>query len=144
MIRRPPRSTRTDTLFPYTTLFRSRTTKDIRPIVAQVGVLPLTHGSALFTRGETQALVTTTLGTGQDEQIIDSLEGSYREHFMLHYNFPPYSVGECSFRLAPGRREIGHGKLAWRAVRPLLPAKEDFPYTVRVVDRKSTRLNSSH
>src|SRR3546814_8021790 len=93
-----------------------RTTKDIRPIVAEVGVLPLTHGSALFTRGETQALVTTTLGTGQDEQLIDSLEGSYREHFMLHYNFPPYSVGECSFRLAPGRREIGHGKLAWRAV----------------------------
>src|SRR3546814_20812361 len=105
MIRRPPRSTRTATLFPYPTRFRSlgggkridgRTTKDIRPIVAQVGVLPLTHGSALFTRGETQALVTTTLGTGQDEQIIDSLEGSYREHFMLHYNFPPYSVGECS------------------------------------------------
>ncbi|GAB4371658.1 MAG: polyribonucleotide nucleotidyltransferase [Kiloniellaceae bacterium] len=120
-----------------------RTTKDIRPIVAQVGVLPLTHGSALFTRGETQALVTTTLGTGQDEQIIDSLEGSYREHFMLHYNFPPYSVGECSFRLAPGRREIGHGKLAWRAVRPLLPAKEDFPYTIRVVSEITESNGSS-
>jgi polyribonucleotide nucleotidyltransferase len=120
-----------------------RTTKDIRPIVAEVGVLPLTHGSALFTRGETQALVTTTLGTGQDEQLIDSLEGSYREHFMLHYNFPPYSVGECSFRLAPGRREIGHGKLAWRAVRPLLPAKEDFPYTVRVVSEITESNGSS-
>jgi polyribonucleotide nucleotidyltransferase len=105
--------------------------------------LPLTHGSALFTRGETQALVTTTLGTGQDEQLIDSLEGSYREHFMLHYNFPPYSVGECSFRLAPGRREIGHGKLAWRAVRPLLPAKEDFPYTIRVVSEITESNGSS-
>ncbi|MPZ09182.1 MAG: polyribonucleotide nucleotidyltransferase [Kiloniellaceae bacterium] len=120
-----------------------RTTKDIRPIVSQVGVLPLTHGSALFTRGETQALVTTTLGTGQDEQLVDSLEGSYREHFMLHYNFPPYSVGECSFRLAPGRREIGHGKLAWRAVRPLLPAKEDFPYTIRVVSEITESNGSS-
>ena len=120
-----------------------RTTSDIRPILAEVGVLPLTHGSALFTRGETQALVTTTLGTGQDEQIIDSLEGSYREHFMLHYNFPPYSVGECSFRLAPGRREIGHGKLAWRAVRPLLPSKEDFPYTIRVVSEITESNGSS-
>ena len=120
-----------------------RTTKDIRPILAEVGVLPLTHGSALFTRGETQALVTTTLGTGQDEQLVDSLEGSYREHFMLHYNFPPYSVGECSFRLAPGRREIGHGKLAWRAVRPLLPAKEDFPYTIRVVSEITESNGSS-
>ncbi len=120
-----------------------RTTKDIRPILAEVGVLPLTHGSALFTRGETQAMVTTTLGTGQDEQIIDSLEGSYREHFMLHYNFPPYSVGECSFRLAPGRREIGHGKLAWRAVRPLLPTKEDFPYTIRVVSEITESNGSS-
>jgi polyribonucleotide nucleotidyltransferase len=120
-----------------------RTTTDIRPIVAQVGVLPLTHGSALFTRGETQALVTTTLGTGQDEQLIDSLEGSYREHFMLHYNFPPYSVGECSFRLAPGRREIGHGKLAWRAIRPLLPTKEDFPYTIRVVSEITESNGSS-
>ena len=120
-----------------------RTTTDIRPIVCEVGVLPLTHGSALFTRGETQALVTTTLGTGQDEQIIDSLEGSYREHFMLHYNFPPYSVGECSFRLAPGRREIGHGKLAWRAVRPLLPTKDDFPYTIRVVSEITESNGSS-
>ncbi len=120
-----------------------RSTTDIRPIVAQVGVLPLTHGSALFTRGETQALVTTTLGTGQDEQIIDSLEGSYREHFMLHYNFPPYSVGECSFRLAPGRREIGHGKLAWRALRPLLPSKEDFPDTIRVVSEITESNRSS-
>ncbi len=120
-----------------------RTTVDIRPIVAEVGVLPLTHGSALFTRGETQALVTTTLGTGQDEQLVDSLEGSYREHFMLHYNFPPYSVGECSFRLAPGRREIGHGKLAWRAARPLLPKKEDFPYTIRVVSEITESNGSS-
>ena len=120
-----------------------RTTVDIRPIKAEVGVLPLTHGSALFTRGETQALVTTTLGTGQDEQLVDSLEGSYREHFMLHYNFPPYSVGECSFRLAPGRREIGHGKLAWRAARPLLPAKEDFPYTIRVVSEITESNGSS-
>ncbi|HIC80270.1 MAG TPA: polyribonucleotide nucleotidyltransferase, partial [Kiloniellaceae bacterium] len=120
-----------------------RTTTDIRPIVAEVGVLPLTHGSALFTRGETQALATTTLGTGQDEQLIDSLEGSYREHFMLHYNFPPYSVGECSFRLAPGRREIGHGKLAWRALRPLLPSKEDFPYTIRVVSEITESNGSS-
>lgn len=120
-----------------------RTTTDIRPIMAEVGVLPLTHGSALFTRGETQALATTTLGTGQDEQLIDSLEGSYREHFMLHYNFPPYSVGECSFRLAPGRREIGHGKLAWRALRPLLPSKEDFPYTIRVVSEITESNGSS-
>ncbi|MEQ8357358.1 MAG: polyribonucleotide nucleotidyltransferase [Kiloniellaceae bacterium] len=120
-----------------------RTTSDIRPILAEVGVLPLTHGSALFTRGETQALVTTTLGTGQDEQLVDSLEGSYREHFMLHYNFPPYSVGECSFRLAPGRREIGHGKLAWRAVRPLLPTKEGFPYTIRVVSEITESNGSS-
>jgi len=120
-----------------------RSTSDIRPIVSEVGVLPLTHGSALFTRGETQALVTTTLGTGQDEQIIDSLEGSYREHFLLHYNFPPYSVGECSFRLGPGRREIGHGKLAWRAVRPLLPSKEDFPYTLRVVSEITESNGSS-
>ncbi len=120
-----------------------RTTDQVRPIVCQVGVLPLTHGSALFTRGETQALVTTTLGTGQDEQIIDSLEGSYREHFMLHYNFPPYSVGECSFRLGPGRREIGHGKLAWRAVHPLLPEKESFPYTMRIVSEITESNGSS-
>lgn len=120
-----------------------RTTKDVRAIDCQVGVLPLTHGSALFTRGETQALVTTTLGTGQDEQIIDQLEGSYREHFMLHYNFPPYSVGEASFLKSPGRREIGHGKLAWRASRPLLPAKEDFPYTIRVVSEITESNGSS-
>ncbi len=120
-----------------------RTTKDVRAIDCQVGVLPLTHGSALFTRGETQALVTTTLGTGQDEQIIDQLEGSYREHFMLHYNFPPYSVGEASFLKSPGRREIGHGKLAWRATRPLLPSKEDFPYTVRVVSEITESNGSS-
>jgi polyribonucleotide nucleotidyltransferase len=120
-----------------------RTTKDVRRIDCQVGVLPLTHGSALFTRGETQAMVTTTLGTGQDEQIIDALEGEYREHFMLHYNFPPYSVGEASFLRSPGRREIGHGKLAWRAVRPLLPAKEDFPYTVRVVSEITESNGSS-
>jgi polyribonucleotide nucleotidyltransferase len=120
-----------------------RTTSDVRPISCDVGVLPLIHGSALFTRGETQALVTATLGTGQDEQIIDSLEGSYREHFMLHYNFPPYSVGEVSFRLGPGRREIGHGKLAWRALRPLLPEKEDFPYTIRVVSEITESNGSS-
>ncbi|TQV79923.1 polyribonucleotide nucleotidyltransferase [Denitrobaculum tricleocarpae] len=120
-----------------------RTTKDVRAIDCQVGVLPLTHGSALFTRGETQALVTTTLGTGQDEQIIDQLEGSYREHYMLHYNFPPYSVGEASFLKSPGRREIGHGKLAWRASRPLLPTKEDFPYTIRVVSEITESNGSS-
>jgi polyribonucleotide nucleotidyltransferase len=105
----------------------------VRPIVAEVGVLPRTHGSALFTRGETQALVVTTLGTGDDEQIIDALEGSYRENFMLHYNFPPFSVGEARRFGTPGRREIGHGKLAWRAIHPLLPNKEQFPYTMRVV-----------
>ncbi|MBV9538200.1 MAG: polyribonucleotide nucleotidyltransferase, partial [Acidisphaera sp.] len=107
--------------------------KTVRPIVAEVGVLPRAHGSALFTRGETQAMCVATLGTGQDEQIIDALEGEYREHFMLHYNFPPYSVGEAGRMGSPGRREIGHGKLAWRAVHPLLPAKERFPYTLRVV-----------
>jgi polyribonucleotide nucleotidyltransferase len=110
-----------------------RDTKTVRPIRSEVGVLPRAHGAALFTRGETQALVVTTLGTGTDEQIIDALEGEYREHFMLHYNFPPYSVGEARRMGSPGRREIGHGKLAWRAVRPLLPAKEAFPYTIRVV-----------
>ncbi len=110
-----------------------RDTKTVRQIVAEVGVLPRAHGSALFTRGETQALCVATLGTGQDEQIIDSLEGEYREHFMLHYNFPPFSVGEAGRMGSPGRREIGHGKLAWRAVHPLLPEKTDFPYTLRVV-----------
>ena len=116
---------------------------DVRPIVSEVGVLPRTHGSALFTRGETQALVTTTLGTGSDEQIIDALEGEFKEHFMLHYNFPPYSVGEASFLRGPGRREIGHGKLAWRALRPILPKKEDFPYTLRVVSEITESNGSS-
>ena len=110
-----------------------RDTRTVRPIVAEVGCLPRAHGSALFTRGETQALVATTLGTGEDEQIMDVLEGEYREHFMLHYNFPPFSVGEAKFLRGPGRREIGHGKLAWRALRPLMPGKDDFPYTIRVV-----------
>ena len=115
----------------------------MRPIRAEVGVLPLAHGSALFTRGETQALAVATLGTGQDEQIVDALEGEYRQHFMLHYNFPPYSVGEASFLRAPGRREIGHGKLAWRALNPLMPSKESFPYTVRVVSEITESNGSS-
>jgi len=110
-----------------------RDTKTVRQIVSEVGVLPRAHGSALFTRGETQALCVVTLGTGQDEQYMDSLEGEYKENFMLHYNFPPFSVGEAGRMGSPGRREIGHGKLAWRAIHPLLPAKEDFPYTLRVV-----------
>ncbi|MDX9859333.1 MAG: polyribonucleotide nucleotidyltransferase [Rhodospirillales bacterium] len=120
-----------------------RDTKTIRPIATEVGVLSRTHGSALFTRGETQALVVTTLGTGQDEQIMDALVGEYREHFMLHYNFPPYAVGEASFMRPPGRREIGHGKLAWRAIRPLLPPKEEFPYTIRVVSEVTESNGSS-
>lgn len=120
-----------------------RDTKTVRPIVAEVGVLPRTHGSALFTRGETQALVVTTLGTGQDEQIIDALEGEYRERFMLHYNFPPYSVGEAGRFGPPGRREIGHGKLAWRAIRPLLPKAEEFPYTIRTVSEITESNGSS-
>jgi polyribonucleotide nucleotidyltransferase len=120
-----------------------RDTRTVRPIVAEVGVLPRAHGSALFTRGETQALVVATLGTGQDEQIIDALEGEYREHFMLHYNFPPYSVGEAGRMGSPGRREIGHGKLAWRAVRPLLPAKDAFPYTMRLVSEITESNGSS-
>ncbi len=120
-----------------------RDTKTVRPIVAEVGVLPRAHGAALFTRGETQALVVTTLGTGQDEQIIDALTGEYREHFMLHYNFPPYSVGEAGRMGSPGRREIGHGKLAWRAIRPLLPSKTDFPYTLRVVSEITESNGSS-
>ena len=110
-----------------------RDLKTVRPIVAEVGVLPRTHGSALFTRGETQALVVATLGTAEDEQFIDALQGTYKETFLLHYNFPPYSVGETGRMGAPGRREIGHGKLAWRAIHPMLPAKEEFPYTIRVV-----------
>ncbi len=115
----------------------------MRPIVAEVGVLPRAHGSALFTRGETQALCVATLGTGQDEQIIDALEGEYREHFMLHYNFPPYSVGEAGRMGSPGRREIGHGKLAWRAIHPVLPEKAKFPYTLRVVSEITESNGSS-
>ncbi|WP_043878695.1 polyribonucleotide nucleotidyltransferase [Azorhizobium caulinodans] len=110
-----------------------RDVKTVRPIVSEVGILPRAHGSALFTRGETQALVVATLGTGEDEQFIDSLEGTYKEHFLLHYNFPPFSVGETGRMGSPGRREIGHGKLAWRAIHPMLPAKHEFPYTLRVV-----------
>ncbi len=120
-----------------------RGTRDVRQIVSEVGVLPRSHGSALFTRGETQALVVATLGTGQDEQIMDVLEGEYRERFMLHYNFPPYSVGEARFLRGPGRREIGHGKLAWRAVHPLLPTAEEFPYTIRVVSEITESNGSS-
>ncbi len=120
-----------------------RDTKTVRPIDCQVSILPRSHGSALFTRGETQAMVVTTLGTGQDEQIMDALEGEYRENFMLHYNFPPYSVGEASFLRSPGRREIGHGKLAWRALRPMLPTKEDFPYTIRIVSEITESNGSS-
>ncbi len=120
-----------------------RDLRTVRPIVAEVGVLPRAHGSALFTRGETQALCVATLGTAQDEQIIDALEGEYREHFMLHYNFPPYSVGEAGRMGSPGRREIGHGKLAWRAIHPLLPGKEVFPYTLRVVSEITESNGSS-
>ena len=120
-----------------------RDTKTVRSIVSEVGILPRAHGSALFTRGETQALVVATLGTGQDEQIVDGLDGDYREHFMLHYNFPPYSVGEAGRMFGPGRREIGHGKLAWRAIHPLLPSKEDFPYTLRVVSEITESNGSS-
>jgi polyribonucleotide nucleotidyltransferase len=120
-----------------------RDTKTVRPINSEVGVLPRAHGSAIFTRGETQALVVATLGTGEDEQIIDALEGEYREHFLLHYNFPPYSTGETGRMGSPGRREVGHGKLAWRAVHPLLPKKEDFPYTLRVVSEITESNGSS-
>ena len=110
-----------------------RDLRTVRPILSEVHVLPRTHGSALFTRGETQALVVATLGTGEDEQYIDSLEGTKKERFLLHYNFPPFSVGEVGRMGSPGRREIGHGKLAWRAIRPMLPSQEEFPYTLRVV-----------
>ena len=120
-----------------------RTTRQIRPILCEVGVLPRAHGSALFTRGETQVLAVATLGTGEDEQIIDALEGEFREHFMLHYNFPPYSVGETGRMGGPGRREIGHGKLAWRAVRAVLPAKDQFPYTIRLVAEVTESNGSS-
>lgn len=116
---------------------------DIRPIVAEVGILPRAHGSALFTRGETQVLAVTTLGTAQDEQLIDALEGEYKSRFLLHYNFPPYSVGETGRMGAPGRREVGHGKLAWRAINPLLPTKEQFPYTLRVVSEVTESNGSS-
>src|SRR5580693_9041697 len=120
-----------------------RDTKSVRPISCEVGILPRAHGSALFTRGETQALVVATLGTGQDEQVIDALEGEYRENFMLHYNFPPYSTGEAGRMCSPGRREIGHGKLAWRALRPMLPSKEKFPYTIRIVSEITESNGSS-
>ncbi len=120
-----------------------RDTKTVRPIVSETGVLPRTHGSALFTRGETQALVVTTLGTGEDEQIIDALHGNSRSNFLLHYNFPPYSVGEVGRVGGPGRREIGHGKLAWRALQAVLPAGTDFPYTIRVVSEITESNGSS-
>jgi polyribonucleotide nucleotidyltransferase len=120
-----------------------RDVKTVRPIVAEVGILPRTHGSALFTRGETQALVVATLGTGEDEQYVDSLEGTYKERFLLHYNFPPYSVGEIGRMGSPGRREIGHGKLAWRAIRPMLPTAAEFPYTVRIVSEITESNGSS-
>ncbi|HRO12455.1 MAG TPA: polyribonucleotide nucleotidyltransferase, partial [Amaricoccus sp.] len=115
----------------------------VRPIVAEVGVLPRTHGSSLFTRGETQALVVTTLGTGDDEQMIDALHGTSRSSFLLHYNFPPYSVGETGRMGSPGRREIGHGKLAWRALQAVLPAATDFPYTIRIVSEITESNGSS-
>ena len=115
----------------------------VRPIVSEVGVLPRTHGSAIFTRGETQALVVATLGTGDDEQFVDSLEGTRKETFLLHYNFPPYSVGEAGRMGSPGRREIGHGKLAWRAIHPMLPKAEEFPYTLRVVSEITESNGSS-
>jgi len=120
-----------------------RDTKTVRPIEAIVGFLPRTHGSALFTRGETQAIVVATLGTGEDEQYVDALTGMYKETFLLHYNFPPFSVGETGRMGSPGRREIGHGKLAWRAIRPMLPAVEQFPYTLRVVSEITESNGSS-
>jgi len=120
-----------------------RDLKTVRPIVCEVGVLPRTHGSALFTRGETQALVVATLGTGEDEQYIDALQGTYKETFLLHYNFPPFSVGETGRLGAPGRREVGHGKLAWRAIRPILPQHHEFPYTLRVVSEITESNGSS-
>ncbi len=115
----------------------------VRPISSETGLLPRTHGSALFTRGETQALAITTLGTGDDEQMIDALQGTYRSNFLLHYNFPPYSVGECGRNFGPGRREIGHGKLAWRALQAVLPAATDFPYTIRMVSEITESNGSS-
>ena len=120
-----------------------RSTTQVRPIVCETGLLPRTHGSALFTRGETQGLVVTTLGTGDDEQIIDALHGNSRSNFLLHYNFPPYSVGDVGRVGSPGRREIGHGKLAWRALQAVLPAATDFPYTIRVVSEITESNGSS-
>ena len=120
-----------------------RALNEVRPIVSETGILPRTHGSALFTRGETQGLVVTTLGTGDDEQIIDALHGNFRSNFLLHYNFPPYSVGEAGRVGPPGRREIGHGKLAWRALQAVLPAATDFPYTIRVVSEITESNGSS-
>jgi polyribonucleotide nucleotidyltransferase len=120
-----------------------RDVKTVRPIVSEVGLLPRVHGSALFTRGETQALVVATLGTGEDEQWIDALQGTYKETFLLHYNFPPFSVGETGRMAGPRRREIGHGKLAWRAIHPILPAHHEFPYTLRVVSEITESNGSS-
>lgn len=116
---------------------------DVRAIDSQVGVLPRAHGSALFTRGETQAMVVATLGTGDDEQFVDALENTYKENFLLHYNFPPYSVGETGRVGFTGRREIGHGKLAWRAIKPMLPSREEFPYTLRLVSEITESNGSS-
>lgn len=120
-----------------------RGVRDVRNIESEVSFLPRTHGSALFTRGETQVVAATTLGSGSDEQMIDGLEGDYKEGFMLHYNFPPYSVGEATPSRAPGRREIGHGKLAWRAIHQVLPSKAEFPYTIRVVSEVTESNGSS-
>jgi polyribonucleotide nucleotidyltransferase len=120
-----------------------RDLETVRPIVAEVGVLPRTHGSAVFTRGETQSVVVATLGTGEDEQFVDALTGTYKETFLLHYNFPPFSVGETGRIGSPGRREVGHGKLAWRAIHPMLPSAEQFPYTLRVVSEITESNGSS-
>jgi polyribonucleotide nucleotidyltransferase len=120
-----------------------RDLKTVRPILSEVHVLPRTHGSALFTRGETQAIVVATLGTGEDEQFVDALEGTRKERFMLHYNFPPFSVGETGRMGGPGRREIGHGKLAWRALHPIMPSAEEFPYTIRLVSEITESNGSS-
>jgi polyribonucleotide nucleotidyltransferase len=120
-----------------------RDVKTVRPIATEVGILPRTHGSALFTRGETQALAIATLGTGEDEQFIDALQGTYKETFLLHYNFPPFSVGETGRLGSPGRREIGHGKLAWRALHPVLPPHHEFPYTIRLVSEITESNGSS-
>jgi polyribonucleotide nucleotidyltransferase len=120
-----------------------RDVKTVRPIVSEVGILPRTHGSALFTRGETQALVVATLGTGEDEQFVDALHGTYKETFLLHYNFPPFSVGETGRLGGPRRRDIGHGKLAWRAIRAVLPQPHEFPYTIRVVSEITESNGSS-